>query len=116
MDTFSQICSILAGRRGKQAAITLADLADLVGTSRRQAEEIIEQQLMDFPWPVIAGATGVFIPTEANDINAYIHNLHSRHQKLKVREETVIHKVRLAGWPEDSTGYFTDRRIQQELF
>ena len=115
MTTFDQIARILTAHRGRNSAITLAYLADLVGTSRREVEQVIEQNLANFPWPIVAGANGVYIPTEAQDLNAYIHQLHSRHRRMQLREATVRRKARLAGWPEES-GLFRNRPVQQELF
>jgi alkylated DNA nucleotide flippase Atl1 len=117
MDTFSEICRRLTICRGRQSAITLADLASLIGCARREVEQVIEQRLSDFPWPIVSGATGLYIPQEADDINQYLHALHSRHRRMQLREATVRRKARLAGYPE-AAGQFLDRqRIQQqELF
>jgi len=115
MDTFSKVCRELQSCRGKARAVTLATLSERVGCSRREVEQIIEQQLCAFPWPIVAGATGLYIPTEPDDLNAHIHNLHSRHRRMQIREATVRRKARLAGWPEES-GRFHNRPRQQELF
>lgn len=117
MDTFDQICQVLTTCRGRDAAITLADLAERVQTSRRDVEQIIEQRLSAFPWPIVAGATGLYIPQEAEDINQYLHALHSRHRRMQLREATVRRKARLAGYPEAAGRFLNRQRIQQqELF
>jgi hypothetical protein len=116
-DTFTRLCRELVGCRGRGRAVTLAELADRIGASRRDVEQIIEHRLVDFPWPIVAGSKGVFIPAEASDLNQYLHNLHSRHRRMQIREATVRRKARIAGWPEQS-GQFTNpiRATQQELF
>ena len=115
MNTFDQITRILSSHRGKASAIKLADIADQVGTIRRDVETLIEEHLSEFPWPIVSGASGLFIPQDAGEINSYLHSLHSRHRKMQLREATVRRKARLAGYPEES-GKFRNRPIQQELF
>jgi hypothetical protein len=117
MDTLDNICNVLTNCRGKQSAITLADLAARVQTSRRDVEQTIEQHLSDFPWPIVAGANGIYIPQEAADINQYLHALHSRHRRMQLREATVRRKARMAGYPESNGCFINPRKAQQqELF
>lgn len=117
MDIYSQLCQQLQGCRGRDQAKTLAVLADAIGCSRREVEQCIEHNLGEFPWPIVAGANGMFIPVDADDLNAYIHQLHSRHRRMQLREATVRRKARQAGWPEVA-GKFIERPNykQQELF
>jgi len=115
MNIYKQLCEQLQSCRGRDNARTLAVLAESIGCSRREVEQCIEHNLGQFPWPIVTGANGVYIPTQAQDLNAYIHQLHSRHRRMQLREATVRRKARLAGWPEES-GVFRNRPVQQELF
>jgi len=114
---FAQLKRILATARGRDSAITLQDLAHRAGASRREVEAVIEQRLLDFPWPLVAGARGVHIPTDAEDINRYVHSLHTRHRRMQIREATVRRKARAAGFPEEA-GRFVNpsRATHMELF
>ena len=116
-DAFPILCRELSQCRGRMRAATLAEIAARVGVSRREIEDVIEHRLRDFPWPIVAGANGIFIPADAADLNQYLHALHSRHRRMQLREATVRKKAKLAGWSEEN-GEFTapPRAIQQELF
>lgn len=113
----AQIRAHLAAAGGKEHAITLQALADAVGASKRDVEEVIEHRLTEFPWPLVAGSSGVYIPTDAGDINRYLRSLHTRHRRMQIREATVRRKARAAGWPEEE-GHFVNppEVVQQELF
>lgn len=102
---------------GRDHAVTLQALADELQTSRREVELCIEDHLDRFPFVIVAAGCGVYRAAAADDINAYLHNLHSRHRRMQIREATVRRKARASGWPEEA-GRFIDpvSMVQQELF
>jgi len=115
---FQALSEILAGARGPDRAITLQQLADRAVASRRDVELCIESCLARFPFVLVAGGDGYYIPTNADDINRYLHSLHSRHRRMQIREATVRRKARAHGWPEEAAGRFVNppHAAQQELF
>lgn len=114
---FSRLTAVLWRCKGGAAAMTLASLADAVQTSRRQVEQVIEHQLAHFPFVLVAGATGYYIPTDPDDLNKYVHNLHSRHQRMQIREKTVRSKAKAHGWCEENGSFIAPAKAtQQELF
>lgn len=114
---FKALRSRLAGAVGREQAVTLAALADECQAARRDIELCIEDNLERFPYVLVAAGCGVYRAATADDINAYLHNLHSRHRRMQIREATVRRKARAAGWPEES-GRFVNpvAMVQQELF
>ncbi len=117
-DAFHRICNRLSQARSRDRAVTLAALAADAGISRREAEQIIEERLADIPFCLVAGPTGYYRPTSADDINAYVRSLHRRHRRMQIREATIRRKVRAHGWPTDQAGRFLDppKVAQLELF
>jgi hypothetical protein len=114
---FHRVRSILSAARGKDSAVPLAVLADQCCVSRREIEQVIEQRLEEFPFLLVAGAGGYFRPQTADDLNQYLHNLHSRHRRMQIREQTVRRKAISAGWI-DAAGRFISppQNPQMELF
>jgi hypothetical protein len=115
-EQFQAIVRALAQARGADKAITLASIAERLQTARRTVESIIEEKLADFPFLIVSGSSGYYIPTSASDINRYVHSLHSRHRRMQLREQTVIHKAKAQGWPYDGKSFSQPPAIQQELF
>jgi 2'-5' RNA ligase len=114
---FERLILTLASARGRERAITLQALADAAGVPRREVEEVIEHRLAEFPFVLVAGAAGYFIPNRPDDINAYLHNLHSRHRRMQLREAVVRRKARAHGWPEEQGRFVAPPAVlQQELF
>jgi len=105
----------LAGCRGVELALTLDALAERVSADRRSVEQVIEHNLSRFPFVLVSGAKGYWIPTAADEINRYLHSLHTRHRRMQIREETVRMKASAHGWPLEN-GVFVNRPVQQELF
>ena len=110
-----QLVQILKEAIGPEKAITLDRVAALMGSSRRVVEQLIEDRLSDLPFTVVAGGGGYYRPTTSQHLNAYLHNLHSRHRRMQLREATVRRKARLDGWLEEG-GRFVSTPVQQELF
>ena len=113
---FRPLMRLLSVARGKGNAITLQDLADHLDVPRREVEQTIEQRLLDFPWPLVAGSKGVYIPTAAEEINRYLHSLHTRHRRMQIREATVRRKAKAAGYPEENGEFVNPPQAQPELF
>lgn len=86
---------------GEEKAITIDELVTRIGLPcRREAEELMEKRLGDFPFPLIATAAGYFrpLPHEVDVINRYVWgNLGGRMQRLWERRRTVIRKCVAAG-------------------
>lgn len=114
---FEALIRLLASARGPDRAVTLDALTAAIGTpSRRLTEQLIQQRLQSFPFVLVAGARGYHIPTAAEQINRYVHSLHTRHREMQLREQTVIRKAKAAGYPFDG-GAFVDPPLgQPELF
>lgn len=113
---FHALARILQFARGPEQAITLDALTErLCVPSRRYTEQILQHRLRELPYCIVAGSPGLFRPTSAEQINAYIASLRKRHLPLREREETVVHKALAEGWPRDAE-WFTPRPQQQELF
>lgn len=106
MNLLGRLIAILTSCMGPDQAVTLENLANILAVSRREVEQLIEENLGHFPFVLIAGSEGLYRPTEAGQINAYLHNLHSRHHKMAMREETVRRKAASSGWNQDETGLF----------
>ena len=116
---FQALRELLAKAVGPGVAMTLDELTVRAGLpSRRVTEQVMEQRLSDFPFVLVAGGQGYWIPTAADQINAYLHNLHSRHRRMQLREATVRRKARVAGWPLRQDGARFEERpgVQLELF
>ena len=98
MSPLETIRIALESAMGPECAITLDSMAVRMGLKRRIVEQIMEDHISDLPFAVVAGSRGYFRPTDASQINAYLHNLHSRHRRMQLRESTVRRKARRDGW------------------
>ena len=110
---------ILARCWGPTNALTLAAIAEQVTASRRDVEATIEHNLDAFPFPLVSGAAGIYIPTNADCINRYLHSLHSRHRRMQIREETTRRKAKACGWKEQDGKFINPAagvQHQTELF
>jgi len=116
IDTFVAARRLLAQARGRHNAMTLAAIAQALGISRRKAETLLEENLQYFPFVLVADGSGYYQPSNAGELNAYIHSLHSRHRKMQIREATVRRKARAAGWPEHEGRFTRCPPKQGELF
>ena len=113
-DEFHAAVAVLAKAVGPHLAVTLDELTVRAGLpNRRAAEQLIERRLADFPFTLVAGAGGYYIPTSADDVNRYAHSLHSRHRRMQLREATVRRKARAAGFVELPDGRFANPPAQQ---
>jgi hypothetical protein len=117
-EQLDRLCRVLVCCRGAQHARTLDQLTVDAGIpNRRATEQLIEEHLDSFPWPLVAGSTGYYIPTDADDLNRYLHNLHSRHRRMQQREHTVRRKAMAFGWIEECGRFINPATCQQqELF
>lgn len=99
LDQQRAVVGILHGCVGKANAKTLAQIAAESGIKdRRVVEELIEHSLAAFPWPVVSGADGLWIPTEARDVTRYYASLRSRIFKMFRRIKTLERKASIAGF------------------
>jgi len=115
-DTFYSIKRVLDHCVGRDRAMTLAAIADTIGISRREVEKTIETDLERFPFAVVSSACGVFQPTDPQDLNQYLHTLHTRHRRMQVREATVRRKARCTGWVEEAGSFVrAPQATQMEL-
>jgi hypothetical protein len=92
------LISQLSAAIGPEKAIPIDRLALSAGVCRREMEMTLEASIGDIPFCLVAGPRGFFRPTEAEQINAYLRTLHSRHRRLQVRENRVRRRARLDGW------------------
>jgi len=114
---FEPVNRILAAAVGRRQAVPIAELVERAGIpSRRLAERLLELCLDRFPFLLVAGPRGYFRPTSADDINAYLHGLHSRHDRLAQRERTVRRRARLEGWPQRDAAFYDPPTTQPDLF
>jgi hypothetical protein len=116
---FDEIARLLSGARGRANAVTIAELTARAGLAdRRTTEQILEERFNDFPFVLVAGAPGYWIPVagEAGEINRYRHSLHSRHRRLQVREQTLICKAMASGFRIEGERFVDPPGNQGELF
>lgn len=111
---FAFVRDLLAACPGQKNAITLRGLAEAAGVSRREVEQVIELNLEDFPFPIVSGAQGLFVPETADDVNRYLGQLESRLGAIGRRRKTVQAKAREFGIPFDGQA-FVDKPEQTEL-
>jgi len=110
-----ELIHILRDALGPEKAVTLDRMAELLGMTRRMVEQLIEDHLRDLPFAVVAGGGGYYRPTAPAHLNAYLHNLHSRHRRMQIREAIVRRKARAEGWAEEAGG-FVRQPAQLDLF
>jgi len=109
------ITAALSQALGPDRACTIAALCEQCACGRREMEQFLEDNLEKFPFVVVAGGRGYYRPVEAQQINSYLRNLHSRHRRMQIREATVRRRARLDGWSEQPTGFFEAEAKQLEL-
>lgn len=102
-------------RFGEHNAITLANLASLLGCSRRIAEQAIELHLSDLPYTVISSSRGLFRPVAAEEIEHYLASMRSRIKCIATRMRTVRKAAAADGFPMEH-GRFTSAPMQAQLF
>ena len=113
---YHAVAHLLADCKGKSRAMTLATIADHVGTSRREVEATIEHNLSRFPFVIVSCSKGLFIPTGEDDLNRYLVSLHKRHHRMQLREETTKHKARLHGFCEQGERFIKQAKATQQDF
>lgn len=84
---------------GLENAITIAGLATVMGLSKRAMEHFLERHIGELRMPVVVDTQrGVFVPTEAGQINAYLDSLDSRQRRVHLRKRAVVRRCLAAGW------------------
>lgn len=112
----TQLSVLLSAHRGRERAITIDAIQSRLGMrSRRETEQLIEDGLEALPFPLVACGQGLFVPVTADEINAYVESLESRHKHLWRRLSIVTDKATRAGFARFGKA-FTDANPQQELF
>ena len=92
----------LAGCRGPRQALTLDELTTAAAIpSRRTTEICLERNLARLPWPIVADGHGLYIPTDADQLNRYLESLRSRAVCCFVRARAVRIKAAAHGWQRD---------------
>lgn len=92
----------LAGCRGPDHALTLEQLTAAAGLpARRMTEICLERNLSRLPWPIVADGHGVYIPTDADQLNRYLESLRSRAVCCFTRARAVRTKAAAHGWQRD---------------
>jgi hypothetical protein len=115
-EQFMAVIRVLANSRGAGNALTLDEITARAGLpNRRTTETLIETKLSDFPYPLVAGGAGYFIPNEAEQINRYIRSLGSRMVSLAVRKRAVVRKALAQGWKREGK-WFARPPQQLDLF
>jgi len=115
-EQFQAICWLLRDARGVENAMTLDEITARAGLpNRRTTEELMEQRLQDFPYPLVSGGAGYFIPTQAEQINAYLRSLRSRALKCFIRARNVSSKAIAQGWKREGK-WFAKPPLQLDLF
>lgn len=128
-EIYERLKHILAAARGRENAITIDGLALRLGLTkrhpaigvdvpdRRPVEATLQEYWDKFPFLLVSGAPGVWIPTNAEEINRFIHNIRSRHVALRHKDEITCRKARAFGFHEQG-GCFVDPPavVQKELF
>jgi hypothetical protein len=102
--------------RGEAQAVTIDELARRCGIGRRDCEALLETCFEDFPFVLASGSRGYFIPTSADEINAYDRSLQSRAVKIFLRRRRLIRKAQAAGWPRQGKLFANPPSVQGELF
>lgn len=126
---YQQLIHILVNAKGKANAITIDQLAMRLGLvkhhsstgatipDRRPVEAALQEHWDRFPFLLVSGSPGVWIPTTADDLTQFIHNIRGRHTSLRHKDDVTCRKARAFGyaWEDD---HFVDppNVIQQELF
>jgi hypothetical protein len=84
-------------------------------TDKRPIEKLLEEHLEDFPFIFVSCGRGVYIPTSAEDINAYLDSLRSRQSKVYHRIKRLKAKAIDAGYV-NAGRHVQERTHQDPLF
>lgn len=113
-DDKKAVMTVLRGCVGQENAKTLERIAQESGIGdRRVLEELIEHSLEEFPWPVVSGAKGLWIPKDPDDVTRYYASLRSRIFKMFRRIRTLEKKSALAGFMREK---FVFVKKERDLF
>lgn len=121
---YPAVVEILRAARGPSAAIPINTIIERLGlpvthSTRRMVEHLLEVHLSDFPFFLVAGSSGYFIPTSAESINHYLRSLESRCRALFIRRHTTIKRAQAAGYRRQGRTFLDPLPVslgQQELF
>jgi hypothetical protein len=83
---------------------------------RRMVERVIEDNLELFPWPVVSGDEGLWIPEDHQELNRYLDSLKKRCLKMFKRRKIVRRKAILAGFTYKPGGFTGFAHKDGELF
>jgi hypothetical protein len=98
-DEKKAVMAVLRGCVGQANAKTLEKISQESGVNdRRLLEELIEHSLEEFPWPIVSGAKGLWIPQQPEEVTRYYASLRSRIFKMFRRIRTLERKSALAGF------------------
>jgi hypothetical protein len=112
---FERVCILLQSAHGREWAMTIDEITEFARLpDRRTTEALMETHLDLFPWPLVAGADGYYIPTEAGELNRYVESLRGRAVKIFVRSRKVVRKAIACGWKRDGKAFARPPQ-QQEL-
>jgi hypothetical protein len=104
------LVKLLSKAIGPDAGITIDTIAERLSLSRRSTEILLQTNLANLPFVVVADSHGYYRPTDADQINAYIHSLRHRHMPLKKREEITQEKASAEGFELTPEGIFKNSR------
>jgi len=111
------VARLLVNRRGRRQAITIEQIQNAVGLpDRRSCETLMEEHLADFPFPLVAGSGGYYIPASADDVNTYMESLRSREFALYRRRRRVMRKALAHGFQRVGKLFQNPPCAQAELF
>ena len=114
---FPTVAGILSAARGKKNAITIDLVTERAGIpDRRTTEHLLESRLEDFPFVLVAGSRGYYIPTSAEEVNRYLDSLQSRALKLFVRKRAVARRAAAGGFPREGKHFIDPPAPQTDLF
>jgi hypothetical protein len=98
-EQFLAVRAVLSACVGRERAMTIDVLTQRCELSgRRQCEQVLEERLADFPFLLVSGARGYWIPTQAEDVNGYLESLGGRTLALFRRRRLVIRKAMVNGF------------------
>lgn len=113
---FHHIRAALRRAEGERQAVTLSQLADYAGTSRRVVEQLLEEHLEDLGFVVVSGSPGLWRPTSAEEVNHYLASLQSRLRKLALRRKRVKRMASLGGFARAGKELFENPPARQREF
>jgi hypothetical protein len=114
MTDLDRLAQILTTHRGASRAVTIAALAESLALPRREVENLLQVGRPSLPFPVVAGAQGVYVATTAADLNHEIQSRTSRIRNISMGLQATIRKAKSAGFRYEC-GRFVDAPRQQDL-